>query len=173
MGLKKTTRLGAKASGGGKLSYSSSNPSVVTVSSKGVIKGLKLGTAKITITAAKTKHFKAGSTTVTVKVKYENPLAAKARKAKVKVSATKVAKADVVLASNVKLVDKGVGTVSYANVSKGSVAKSFAVNAKTGKVSVPSGTAKGTYAVKIKVRAKGSSKYLEGSKTVSYKVVVK
>ena len=47
----KTTKISAKATKGARLSYKTSNKKIATVNSKGVIKGKKAGTVKITITA--------------------------------------------------------------------------------------------------------------------------
>ena len=46
----KTTKISAKATPSGKVTYKSSNSKIATVSSKGVVKGKKKGTAKITVT---------------------------------------------------------------------------------------------------------------------------
>ena len=46
----KTTKITAKATPTGKVTYKSSNKKVATVSSNGTIKGIKKGTAKITVT---------------------------------------------------------------------------------------------------------------------------
>lgn len=46
----KTTRITAKATPSGKIAYKSSNKKVATVSSNGTVKGIKKGTAKITVT---------------------------------------------------------------------------------------------------------------------------
>ena len=46
----KTTKISAKATPSGKVTYKSSNTKIATVSSKGVVKGKKKGTAKITVT---------------------------------------------------------------------------------------------------------------------------
>ena len=50
-----STKLNAKTTKGAKLSYKTSNKKIVTVDSKGNIKGRKAGTAKITVTAKKSK----------------------------------------------------------------------------------------------------------------------
>ena len=48
----KTVKLGAKVTpSGAKITYTSSNKKIATVTSKGVVKGIKKGTAKITIKA--------------------------------------------------------------------------------------------------------------------------
>ena len=46
----KTTKITAKAAPSGKVTYKSGNKKIVTVSSNGTIKGIKKGTAKITVT---------------------------------------------------------------------------------------------------------------------------
>ena len=46
----KTTKITAKAAPSGKVTYKSGNKKIATVSSKGIIKGIKKGTAKITVT---------------------------------------------------------------------------------------------------------------------------
>ena len=46
----KTTKITAKAAPSGKVTYKSGNKKIATVSSKGTIKGIKKGTAKITVT---------------------------------------------------------------------------------------------------------------------------
>lgn len=51
--------------------------------------------------------------------------------------------------------------------------KKISINKKTGRITVKKGLKKGTYKVKIKVRAAGTSKYRSGSKTVVVKVKVK
>lgn len=64
-----TFSLKAKASGGGKLTYRTSNSKVAAVSSKGTVTLKGYGKAIITIKAAKTGNYKAASKTVTVTVK--------------------------------------------------------------------------------------------------------
>lgn len=46
----KTTKITAKATPSGKITYKSSNKKIATVSSNGTVKGIKKGTAKITVT---------------------------------------------------------------------------------------------------------------------------
>ena len=46
----KTTKITAKAAPAGKVTFKSSNKKVATVSSSGTIKGIRKGTAKITVT---------------------------------------------------------------------------------------------------------------------------
>jgi len=105
--------------------------------------------------------------------KATNPLKVAAKAKSVKVSLKTAKKKAVTLASNVKIAKKGQGKVTYANASTTAKAKKLKVNAKTGKVTVPKGTKKGTYKVTIKVSAAGNASYLAAAKKVSYKVVVK
>ena len=46
----KTTKITAKATPSGKITYKSSNKKIATISSNGTVKGIKKGTAKITVT---------------------------------------------------------------------------------------------------------------------------
>ena len=69
------------------------------------------------------------------------------------------------------------GSVTYKKVSataKGSAAKKAAkkikVNAKTGDITMPKGSPKGTYTVKVKVTAKGDANHNKASKTVTLKL---
>ncbi len=52
----------------GKLTYKSSSTAIATVNTKGVVTGKKVGTVKITVTAASTANYNAASKTVTIKV---------------------------------------------------------------------------------------------------------
>lgn len=64
----KAFSLGAKAGGGAKLTYKSSNSKVAKVSGLGKVTVKKYGTAKITIRAEATKEYQSAARTVTVKV---------------------------------------------------------------------------------------------------------
>lgn len=67
-------------------------------------------------------------------------------------------------------VKKAIGKVSYKKLSG---KKNFTVNSKTGKITIKKGTKKGTYTVKVRVTAAGSSNYKSLSKTVTVKIKVK
>ena len=64
----KSFSIGARANGDGKLSFSSSNTKVATISSSGKVSPKGYGSAKITIKAAATQNYLAASKTVTVNV---------------------------------------------------------------------------------------------------------
>lgn len=106
-------------------------------------------------------------------VEAKNPLVAKRKKASVTVSYSKVKTQKVTLGSSYIKVSKAKGTVTYTNASTDATAKKFSVNGKTGKVTIPARTKKGTYTIKVKVTASGTYGYKKGSKTVSYKIVIK
>ena len=128
------------------------------------------GTATVTATG-KGNYTGAKSTTFTI-TKAKQTLAAKAKKAKVRVKLSKVKKKAQVLACNIKA-SKAQGKLRYKNVSTKKAVRKWKVNAKTGKLTVPKKTKKGTYTVKLRVTAAGNANYNSGYKTVSFKVVVK
>ena len=74
-----------------------------------------------------------------------------------------------IAAKNAVTVSEAKGTVTYSKVSG---PKKISV-AKSGKITVTKGLAKGTYKVKIKVIAAGGTNYKKGSKTITIKVIVK
>ena len=65
---------------------------------------------------------------------------------------------------------KAKGAVAFAKVSGNS---KIVINKKTGKLTAKKGLKKGTYKVKIKVTAAGTSVYKKGAKTVTVNVIVK
>ena len=71
----------------------------------------------------------------------------------------------------IKVTNKGQGTISYAKVSGN---KKITINKKTGKVTVKKGLKKGTYKVKVKVKAAGNTNYKASAwKNVTFKITVK
>ncbi|MBE5870496.1 MAG: hypothetical protein E7294_04460 [Lachnospiraceae bacterium] len=64
------------------------------------------------------------------------------------------------------------GMVSYTKVKKGSSNK-LSINKKTGKITVKKGTKKGTYKIRVTVKAAGNANFLPAEKTVTVKVKVK
>ena len=170
----KTATVSAKTSGDGALTYKSSNAKVVKVNSKtGKLTPVKVGTAKVTVTAAATDGFNKATKTVTVKVtagtqssfKFKTPQTVKAKYS------------DVKKAGKAYAITKATGaktTVTYAiskyNTSK---AKSYlTVNKSTGKVTVKKGTPKGTYKITVKATAKKTSNWKAASKTAVITVKV-
>ena len=90
---------------------------------------------------------------------------------KVSVNYTKLKKkARTIKRAKVLSVKKAVGKVTYT---KKSGNKKILINKKTGKVTVKKGLKKGTYRVKVKVRAAGDRNYKELTKTKTIKIVVR
>ena len=142
-----SAKLNVKATKGAKLTYRTSNKGIVTVNSKGNIKGRKAGTAKITITAKKFKY-KTVKKTITVKVVKQNQK---------------------ITASNVSLYYKK-GRYLGAKAKTGLTYKSsnssvVSVNSKGYIVGKKVGTAK------IYITAKASGRYKKATKTVVVKVI--
>ena len=142
-----SAKLNVKATKGAKLTYRTSNKRIVTVDSKGNIKGRKAGTAKITITAKKSKY-KTVKKTITVKVVKRNQK---------------------ITASNVSVHYKK-GRYLGAKAKTGLTYKSsnravVSVNSKGYIVGKKVGTAK------IYITAKASGTYKKATKTVVVKVI--
>ncbi|MBR0406249.1 MAG: cadherin repeat domain-containing protein [Eggerthellaceae bacterium] len=114
----------------------------------------------------------AGTISRTFKIaKAANPL--KIAKATRTVKAAKVEKAKkVVLGAKVKKKGQGRVTYSIKKVNKKRHKNNFAVNKKTGKITVKKGTPKGTYKVTVKAVAAGNANYLK-SKAKTAVVTVK
>ena len=158
--------LNAKAKG--KLTYQSSNPSVVTVSKTGVVTIKGAGTAKIKITAAQTSTCNSSTKTVTIIVKKASPsITVKSSDAKKTISYSKVKKK----AQSFQL-KASVNSKAKLTYKKSSGSSKLTVS-KTGKVMVAKGSKKGTYSINIKVSAAEKGNYNSGSKPVKVTVVVK
>lgn len=161
----KTFSLGAKAPG--KFTYKSSATKVAVVDKNGRVTVKGLGTAKITIYAASSSNYNAASKTVTVKVTKPAPtIKVKTTSATVKYANLKKKAQSIALGASVN----SKGTLSYQKVSGSSA---VTVDKKSGKLSVRKGTKKGTYKVKVRVRAAVKGKYNAGSKDVTITVRVK
>lgn len=142
-----SAKLNVKATKGAKLSYKTSNKKIATINNKGTIKGRKAGTAKITITAKKSKY-KTVKKTITVKVVKQNQK---------------------ITASNVSAYYKK-GRYLGAKAKTGLTYKSsnravVSVNSKGYIVGKKVGTAK------IYITAKASGRYKKATKTVVVKVI--
>ncbi len=108
---------------------------------------------------------------VTFKInKAANPLAVKAKTVKVKFSAVKKKAQALAVSKVVTFTKKGQGTLTYA---KASGNKKITINKKTGKVTVGKGLKKGTYNVKVKIKAAGNANYKASAyKTLTFKIKI-
>lgn len=142
-----SAKLNVKATKGAKLTYRTSNKGIVTVDSKGNIKGRKAGTAKITVTASKAKR-KSVKKVITVKVVKQNQ----------KITASNVS---VYYKKGRSLRAKAKTGLTY----KSSNSSVVSVNSKGYILGKKVGTAK------IYITAKESSVYKKTTKTVVVKVI--
>lgn len=156
-------------------------PTIKTIDGKALVEGTdytvkwssvsskNAGTYTITITG---KGAYAGVTKATYKInKAANPLTVKAKTVKVKFSAVKKKAQSLAVSKVVTFSKKGQGTLTYA---KSSGNKKITVNKKTGKVTVGKGLKKGTYKVKVKIKATGNANYKASAyKAVTFKIVIK
>ena len=127
-----------------------------------------VGTYTVTITGIGAYT---GTAKATFKInKAANPLAVKAKTVKVKFSAIKKKAQNLAVSKVITFSKKGQGTLSYAKVSGN---KKITINKKTGKVTVAKGLKKGTYSVKVKVKAGGNANYKASAyKPVTFKIKV-
>lgn len=102
--------------------------------------------------------------------KAENTLWVKGKTAAVSYSKVRKAAQALAVTKVIGFTDKGQGTKTYAKVSGNS---KITINKSTGKVTVKKGLKKGTYAVKIKVKAAGNEDYGAAIMTVTFKIKVK
>ncbi len=165
--------LGAKTNGDGTLKYSSGNKSVAAVSAAGKVTIKGAGKARITVYATGTnKYKKSAEKTVTITVnKAANPLSVKAKTAAVKYSAAKKKTQTLAVTKVISITRKGQGKMTYT---KASGSKKITIARANGKVTVKKGIKKGTYKVKVKVKAAGNANYKASAwKTVTCKIAVK
>ncbi|MBQ4467433.1 MAG: FMN-binding protein [Firmicutes bacterium] len=110
-----------------------------------------------------------GETKATYQIKKAaNTLTVKTKTATVKYSKVK-SKAQTIKRSAVLTVSKAVGTVTYTKTSGNS---KITIAKKTGKVTVKKGLKKGTYSIKVKVKAAGNKNYNAKTLTKTFKVKV-
>ncbi len=129
---------------------------------------------KVRVTAAGNAQYKKGSKTVSYKIvvaKAANPVTV--TKFLDSISVTYKPTSSTTTSPNVLVDGPVVGAVTYSNVSTDAVSQTFIVNKTTGKVTVRKATRAGTYTVKVKATAAGDENHKSGSKTASYKIVVK
>ena len=93
------------------------------------------------------------------------------RYSKLKKKSQKIARSKAIKVSKAK------GKVTHKNIGSKKTNKKYGkkitINAKNGKITVKKGLKKGTYKVKVKVRAAGNSKYKALTKTVTFKIRVR
>ena len=156
-------------------------PTVKTIDGKALVEGTdytvawsnpsskNAGTYTVTVTG---KGSYSGTTSAKYTInKAANPLAVKAKTAKVKYSTLKKKAQTLAVTKVVTFSKKGQGTMTYA---KASGNKKITINKKTGKVTVKKGLKKGTYKVKVKIKANGNTNYKASAyKTVTFKIIVK
>ena len=129
---------------------------------------VNVGTATIVVTS---KGNYTGKKSATFKInKARQSIAAKSKSKSVK---AKSLKKKSVTAKKLIIVEKAKGKVTYKNTSTSKTLKKFKVNSKNGAITIPKGTKKGTYELRVKIAAKGDANYKSGSKTVKVKIKVK
>lgn len=152
----KSISLGAKASSGGGLTYSSSAPSVISVSASGVLSYKKVGTAKITIKQAGSRNYKAASKTVTATCTKTSAQTKKSQKI-TSIDAYSFSDAGKTLDLNAKASG---GKVTYSSSNK-----AVATVTAAGKV-----TAKKSGSATITIKQAGNKTYKAASKSVKISV---
>lgn len=127
----KAFNLGAKTSGDGKLTYKSSNTSVVTVSSSGSVKVKKAGIATITVKAAATSKYSAASASCKITVspkslKLKKVKNVKGKKVSVSWTKDKTVKGYKIMYSTSKKFDKNVKEITVSKNKTSYVIKKLA-----------------------------------------------
>ncbi len=152
------------------LTFESREPSIAYVEADGTVKALGVGSTQILVTDA-------GGATETCMVtvsKGTNPLSVKGRTVKLKAKKLKKTK-QIVKATKALKIRKAEGKLTYelAGVGKPKFRKYFHVNKETGDITVRKGLKKGSFKVKIRVRASGNENYKARSKIAECRVKVK
>lgn len=155
---------------------------LVSVDENGKVTGLKAGIGYVYVEAklktSSSNYTAPDSEAVRINVvKTANSLKLKAKKAAVKYKSLKK-KSIAIKSKQLFAVKKPQGKLTYklaaAKKGKKSVKNKFRVSKKTGKLIVKKGLKKGTYRVKVKVKATGNAKYkASGWKAVIFKVIVR
>lgn len=103
--------------------------------------------------------------------KKSNPLSVKPKTAPVKYKSLKKKNQSLKAAQVIKFVKTGQGTMSYT---KASGNKKITINKKNGKVTIKKGLKKGTYKVRVNVKAAGNETYKPSAvKSITFKIKVK
>ena len=160
-----------------KLTYSSDSPDVVSVDENGVVTAVSYGTAMITVTALADDTYMSGTAYVRVDViemepqpteKLANPLSAAGRTISTKAATLKKKVVKFTKAKAFK-VNNAQGKVTFTKKS----GNAKVIVSKGGIVKVKKGLKKGTYKIKVKVRAAGNDSYKAKNKTVTVTLKVK
>ena len=100
-----------------------------------------------------------------------NPLNVKGKIVNVKFSKLKQKTQVLKVSSVVKFINKGQGTLTYNKVNGN---KRITINKKSGMVTIKKGLKKGTYKVKVKIKANGNVNYKSSAfKTITFKIKIK
>ena len=164
----KTKAIGATAATA--LTYQSLNTKVAKVAKNGKITPVKVGTAKIKITAKETNMYKKATKTITVTVKQGKQTVAFNGQSK-NVNYNKLQKKDQVVKIK-QATAKTKVTYQIMKVSKGKM-DSFSIGKTTGKITVKKGLKKGVYKVKVRASAKKTTNWAAAQKTRIIKITVK
>ena len=131
---------------------------------------------KYTVTVTMMRNYSGKAVKNFTITKAANPLAVKAKKAKLSQEKLQKKKQTLAITDVVSFTKKGKGTMTYklVSVAKSSAKKYFSISTKTGKITVKKGLKKGTYRLKIKMTAAGNEYYkASAAKTVIVQITVK
>ncbi len=157
-------KLYAKTNGDGKLTYSSSNVNVATVSSVGTVTVKGVGTAKITVKAAGTTKYNSGSKVITIVVK--------PRQQVIK-SLTSASKGKITVKHSADYTASGF-QISYATKSDFSNSKKVIVNSRTNIEKNISGLKSGQrYYIKVRAFKNAGNNTYYGNFSEKKSIVVK
>lgn len=163
--------------------FDNMSPQHVSVDQNGKVTGKKDGFGYVFV-QAQMKYSSANYSapedqivTVHVLAKAANPMKLKGKKIAVKYKSLKK-KSKAVKRAKIIKIKNAKGKLSYklaaAKKGKKSVKKMFRISKKTGKLVIKKGLKKGTYKVKVKVKASGNANYkASGWKSVIFKIKVK
>jgi hypothetical protein len=154
---------------GSKTLKSGTDYTVKILNSKGktVASPKSAGTYTVRITGK--RHY-TGTAKTTYKInKAANKLKVKGKTAKVSYKKLKKKAQTRKVSRVITFTNKGQGTKTYT---KKSGSKKITINKKTGKVTVKKGLKKGTYKVRVKVRAAGNTNYKALTRKVTFKIKV-
>ena len=153
---------------GGVKTYATDNNGQIRISTKSL--AAKSYDVKITFNGNDVYVNSSKVVKVTVN-KAANPLKVKAKTVTVKFSKLNKKAQKLKVTKVVRFTKKGQGTLTYKKV-KGN--KKITINKRTGKVTIKKGLKKGTYKVRMKIKAKGNANYKASAyKTITFKIKIK